>query len=314
MIQLGTPPQQIGPDGSASYDEAVRLCRINRFEEAARKLDGVLAEEPDHAPARELLDELRRAGIGVSSAPKKENLEASTHPSRAPAFGPTTLARIATSPESWREILDFHSDLASDAYVNRMDCYYRKCRERFGDHWYYFDITNVLYAASKTLRPRNYLEIGVRRGRSVCTVARGCPSVNIVGFDLWVPDYAGMENPGPDFVKSELARHAHVGTLELITGNSHDAVPEYFRRHPQQTFDLITVDGDHSEAGALDDLLNVIPRLSTGGVLVFDDIAHPEHPYLLNVWRDAVKGRTELRTFEYTETGYGVAFAILQEK
>jgi len=50
-------------------------------------------------------------------------------------------------------------------------------------------------------------------------------------------------------------------------------------------FDLITVDGDHSEEGAFDDLLNVIPHLNVGGILVFDDIAHPTHPYLLGVWK-----------------------------
>ena len=75
-------------------------------------------------------------------------------------------------------------------------------------------------------------------------------------------------------------------------------------------FDLITVDGDHSEVGAWEDLITVIPRLATGGVLVFDDIAHPAHPYLLGVWRRALARFPFLSGHEFTETGYGVAFAV----
>ena len=225
-------------------------------------------------------------------------------------LNPGTLSRIATDVSLWQEILSFHSLLASDEYVKYLDAFYRECIKRFGSNWYYMDIVNVLYAASKTIQPRTYLEIGVRRGRSVCTVARGCPNVNIAAFDIWAQDYAGMENPGPAFVQSELLKHGHAGTISFINGDSHQTIPAFFREHPQATFDMITVDGDHSEAGALDDLKNVIPHLSVGGILVFDDIAHPAHPYLINVWKKAMAMFPYLTSFEFTELGYGVAFAI----
>ena len=54
-------------------------------------------------------------------------------------------------------------------------------------------------------------------------------------------------------------------------------------------FEIIPLDGDHTEAGAFDDLKNVIPNLSVGGILVFDDIAHPSHPYLLNFWKQPLR-------------------------
>jgi hypothetical protein len=73
---------------------------------------------------------------------------------------------------------------------------------------------------------------------------------------------------------------------------------------------MITVDGDHSETVALDDLKNVIPHLSVSGILVFDNIAHPSHPYLLNVRKKAMAMFPFLTSFEFTELGYGVAFAI----
>jgi len=225
-------------------------------------------------------------------------------------LNPGTLSRIATSLSVWHEILSFHDMLATDEYVKYVDAFYRECIKRFGSDWYYMDIVNVLYAASKTIQPRNYLEIGVRRGRSVCVVARGCPTVNITAFDMWIQNYAGMENPGPDFVRSELRKHGHIGNITFINGDSHQTIPAFFKQNPGITFDMITVDGDHTEEGALDDLINVIPHLSVGGVLVFDDIAHPAHPYLLNVWKKALRTFPYLAGFEYTELGYGVAFAI----
>lgn len=223
---------------------------------------------------------------------------------------PETLASIATAPETWTEMLSFHHKLATDDYVKYVDAYYREAINRFGNHWKYLDISNVLFAASRTLQPKTYLEIGVRRGRSACMVVRGCPSVNIVAFDMWAKDYAGMENPGENFVRQELKEHGHSGDAFFIDGNSHETIPAFFHQYPQTYFDMITVDGDHTDEGAFDDLCNVIPFLSEGGVLVFDDIAHPAHPRLLSVWRKAMEKFPCLAGYEYIQAGYGVAFAI----
>lgn len=225
-------------------------------------------------------------------------------------LNPTTLSKIAASPETWGELLSFHHLLASDEYVQYVDAFYRESIARFGANWDYHDITNILFAAGRTIKPQSYLEIGVRRGRSACVVARGCPTVDIIAFDMWQENYAGMENPGPEFVKAELAKHGHKGEVYFFNGDSHGTVPAFFKENPALTFDMITVDGDHTEEGALDDLRNVIPRLSVGGVLVFDDIAHPAHPYLLDVWLKAMEIFPFLAHYEYTEMGYGVAFAI----
>lgn len=225
-------------------------------------------------------------------------------------LNPSTLAEFAMSPKVWDEILSFHDLLARDEYVAYLDEFYRECRRRFGEQWRYLDIVNVLYAASRALQPENYLEIGVRRGRSLCSVVHGCPSVNIVAFDMWITNYAGMDNPGPQFVLSELKKHNATGKVNFINGDSHITIPEYFRNNPQMQFDMITVDGDHSEQGAFNDLCNVIPYLAPGGVLVFDDISHPAHPYLLDVWKNALVKFPYLSSYEFAEMGHGVAFAI----
>jgi len=225
-------------------------------------------------------------------------------------LNPGTLGALAASPETLRHGLELMERLELDSYTQYLSAYYRTGLDRFGEHWHYADIITVLVAAAQCVRPQSYLEIGVRRGRSLAVVSSICPGCKIVGFDMWVPDYAGMPNPGPDFVRSELHKIGHLGELTLITGDSHQTVPKYFEDHPEMYFDVITVDGDHSEVGAAQDLLTVIPRLKVGGVVVFDDISSPVHPYLRDVWRRIMEADDRFLTWNYTELGYGVGLAI----
>ena len=228
-------------------------------------------------------------------------------------LGPGTLGSLAVSPACLRQVIQILKRLEPDDYVRYLLAYYRAGLERFGDAWRYADIVTVLLAAAQLVRPQNYLEIGVRRGRSMAMAAATCPECEIVGFDLWTPDYAGMPNPGPDFVRAEMRKLGYTGRLELITGNSHETLPRYFNQHPDAFFDLITVDGDHSERGVEQDLHDVLLRLKVGGVIVFDDICHPAHPYLGDVWRRVVEVNSRFVTWQFTELGYGVALAVRRE-
>jgi predicted O-methyltransferase YrrM len=127
---------------------------------------------------------------------------------------------------------------------------------------------------------------------------------------MWVEDYAGMKNPGAEFVREELVRVGHKGSVRFIDGDSHKTLPTLFRENPNLTFDLITVDGDHETEGAIQDLCDVLPRLNTGGGIVFDDVCHPLHPELARVWQDLVVADPRFSSFTYTDAGYGVGFAI----
>lgn len=225
-------------------------------------------------------------------------------------FGPRTVVNCATSMAFWQELLGFHGELVTDDYTRYLDRFYRDSLARFGDNWHYLDIVNVLYAAAKIIQPKIYLEIGVRRGRSACAVVRACPSVNLVLCDMWQTGYGGMENPGPDFVQEQLRRNGHNGGVKFLNGNSHELIPMLLQANPDVRFDLLTVDGDHTPAGAEADLRRTLPRLSLGGIAVFDDIVHPMHPELLGVWRRVIDSLGCFRTYEFVEAGYGVAFAV----
>jgi predicted O-methyltransferase YrrM len=227
-------------------------------------------------------------------------------------LGPSTIAACATSTETMQAIRAVLDKLDPDDYVDYLKLYFDEGRQRFGPHWKLLEIMNVLYASAMLIQPRRYMEIGVRRGRSLAMVLAACPDVEAVGFDMWMENYAGMENPGPAFVQQEMQKISSAAKIQLIDGNSHETVPQFLAANPDAMFDLITVDGDHSEKGALQDLRDVLPRLSVGGAIVFDDISHPAHPYLIKTWRKAVAEDGCLAPYEFTELGYGIAFAMRQ--
>ena len=223
---------------------------------------------------------------------------------------PRTVGSIASSADCLKKVIDVMGKLDPDDYIKYLLSYFDAGLSRFGEKWCYADITTVLMAACMLIQPKNYLEIGVRRGRSMAMVASACPECEIVGFDMWSKDYAGIENPGQDFVLKELTRLGYRGKVEFVSGNSHQTVPAYLKQHKDLYFDLITVDGDHTDSGAARDLRDVMPRLKIGGILVFDDITHPKHPNLSKIWSKCVMSDPRFSCWEYRELGYGVALAI----
>ncbi|MDX2142281.1 MAG: class I SAM-dependent methyltransferase [Rhodospirillaceae bacterium] len=225
-------------------------------------------------------------------------------------IGADTLGHILADPKWIPQARALMDRLTPDPYTTYLKDFYAEGLKRFGANWRYADIVTVLLCLTETLKPRTYLEIGVRRGRSACAVASLASYCSMFLFDMWMANYAGMENPGPAFVQDELKRIGHRGPVAFTDGNSHETLPAFFARNPDAHIDLITVDGDHSELGAAQDMCDVLPRLAVGGAVVFDDIAHPTHPELNRVWRTLVEGDDRFSCFSYREAGYGVGFAV----
>lgn len=221
-----------------------------------------------------------------------------------------TITNRACHTQTISAVRDIMLGLSDDDYLVFLKDYYAAGQRKFADCWHYADLLTYLYAATKIVAPRNYLEIGVRRARSLAIVGAAAPECQIFGFDMWVENYAGMDNPGVEFVRDEMSNIGHRGRLELISGDSHETVPKFLADNSQLTFDLINVDGDHTEAGARADLETVLPRLAHGGIIVLDDITHPQHRYLEVVWDELIGNNAEFSSSKYTDLGYGVAVAV----
>ncbi len=225
-------------------------------------------------------------------------------------IGVGTIGERAVDPATARAALGTLEGLEEDDYLSYLRGFVETGRRLGGERWRYADIVTALFAAAELLEPDSYLEIGVRRGRSMATVASRAPRCTIVGVDMWQEDYGGMANPGPDHVRGELEKVGYEGEVEFVSGNSHEVLPRLFRERPELSFDLITVDGDHTRRGARRDLLDVLPRLRVGGALVLDDTRHPAHPGLHDVWERTVAADRRYATWEFDEVGYGVALAV----
>ena len=180
-----------------------------------------------------------------------------------------------------------------------------------------FDTVTFLNWYCREFKPQNYLEIGVRRGRSMAQVLSQSKQTSAIGIDLWIPEYSSIPeknihttNPGPEFVISELEKIGLEKIPKLYKRNSRDFLPEYFNdKNSVKYFDLILVDGDHSYDGARKDLEICIKHLADGGVLVFDDITHISHSELKLLWNEIKQEYSSFMSLE-DESGTGTGILI----
>jgi FkbM family methyltransferase len=213
--------------------------------------------------------------------------------------------------ENKRRVYRIISGLEKDCWLERNLTRYQDI-----DHSW-FDTATLLNWCAHVLKPECYLEIGVRCGRSMSQVLVESPQTQAYGFDLWIPDYGSepdkgiiTTNPGPEFVLAGLKKLG-VRQLPILTqGDSHITVPAFFHNPANpQSFDLILVDGDHTDEGARADLELAFAHLVPGGVLILDDITHPSHPGLKAVWDECAKRFPDhLFINDGFGTGTGVVF------
>lgn len=119
----------------------------------------------------------------------------------------------------------------------------------------------------------HYLEIGTQDGGSLLSAMETKHVALGIGIDTWGDKYGGTGRGGPSFVISKLGPLSR--NVVLITGDSNFVLPMMAHK-----FDVILVDGDHSQEGCKSDLKNCLPLLSENGVMLVDDTDHPAHSYL----------------------------------
>ncbi|HXB58412.1 MAG TPA: methyltransferase domain-containing protein, partial [Candidatus Acidoferrales bacterium] len=230
-------------------------------------------------------------------------------PAAAPMEFVEKLRAALCQPENKHRVHKIISGLEKDYWLEQNLVSYQD-----SNSW--FDMATLLNWLAHTLKPKNYLEIGVRRGRSMAQVLVESPETQAFGFDMWIPDYASVPeqgirttNPGPEFVLAELTKLGVTRLPQLTRGDSHITVPAFFKDFTNpQFFDVMLVDGDHTEAGARADLELAFAHLAPGGALIFDDICHQAHPELLGVWNDFARRHPDyLFLNDFSGNGTGIA-------
>ena len=119
----------------------------------------------------------------------------------------------------------------------------------------------ILYALVVGTDARRILEIGTSDGTSTLAFLKGAHETggHVTSIDLSdVPVAEALVD------KFDLRKH-----VTFVRGSSLDVLPS-FRRDGRE-FDLILVDGDHSYAGACEDVRDSAAMLKADGILLFHD-------------------------------------------
>jgi ADP-heptose:LPS heptosyltransferase/predicted O-methyltransferase YrrM len=220
----------------------------------------------------------------------------------------------ASSLEVKKRVLNNFQKLEQDYWLGKNIEAYQKTIEDKNESS--FDLVSFLNWYAHEFKPESYFEIGVRRGRSMCQIISESSNTEIVGMDLWIKNYSSIpeegiftENPGPEFVLKELKKFGLTKAPNLFQGDSRTELVKLFNnKNNLQLFDLIVVDGDHTYEGAKSDLTIMFEHLKEGGVLVFDDITHPSHRELRELWEEFKVQKQEFIFIEdLSGTGTGIA-------
>ena len=110
---------------------------------------------------------------------------------------------------------------------------------------------------------KNIMEIGFNAGHSADLFLSLTNDTLVTSFDLGAHDYVLY---GKSYIDQNYPfRH------NLIIGDSKETVNDFQKSNPNTKFDLIFIDGDHSEIGALTDLVNCSYLAHRDTVIILDD-------------------------------------------
>lgn len=149
----------------------------------------------------------------------------------------------------------------------------------------------------------SFLEIGVSAGGSFLPTVKAALSTlrRVIGCDTWGATHGGKNLGSHKHIDAALDQMNYQGARVFLDGPSEMLVAEYAQHHPE--VDLVHIDADHTERGALADLRASWPLV--GRWLVVHDVFMPA------VWaalaRFSGEHAGELDKFEISANGTGTA-------
>jgi len=171
--------------------------------------------------------------------------------------------------------------------------------------WKEFNYWNGWYALSKLWKPKKILEIGTGFGFSTIALAKGAgENLNLlVTIDLG--NFLGKDNIS--FAKKGTNKYKQENNLSFISlFFKANTQPPYVNKKNESTnalnwinitnlcwliydnkFDLILIDGKHTEAGLYNDLATFFPHGNSQSLIVCDDLQHPEAKKSFEIFKEA---------------------------
>lgn len=135
---------------------------------------------------------------------------------------------------------------------------------------------STLYKAAiaQQIRPERILEIGVRAGYSAAAFLYANPSATYIGLDMnqsikGLAPWGGRKNFMHHAQDTLRARYPQATVVTYEVDSQSPATR--LMVEAMEPFDLVHVDGDHSEAGCLSDLYLARDVVRPGGFILADD-------------------------------------------
>ena len=144
-------------------------------------------------------------------------------------------------------------------------------------------------------RPINYLEIGVFTGQNIISVANSYakhPDSKLYCVDPWIDyddysEYKGtIQKVYNEFIKN-INNEGIADKLVIHRDFSHNVVPTF----EDEFFDIAYIDGNHETEFVYKDGVMTLPKVKSGGYIIFDDYDWPQTRIGVN------KFITEYQTF-----------------
>ncbi len=168
---------------------------------------------------------------------------------------------------------------------------------------------DFIYDYLKYIKPENIIELGTHYG---CSFFAMCQSLKDHHLDtkLYAVDtWKGDEQAG--FYGDEVWDIVNTTKNRCFSGQNTTFMRMYFNdaleKFPDETFDLIHIDGLHTYEAVSEDFHNWLPKLKPEGVMLFHDI-HSEKKYGTNLFWEELKQKYKYH-FEFTHSwGLGILF------
>lgn len=223
-------------------------------------------------------------------------------------ISPEKVLSILGSPAVQAGVLEAWRFVETDVPIQEQIAVLRK---HIADNQPFWNLYVGLAYTAQVLQPRTYLEIGVRTGCSMVQVLAHSCLQGVVGVDLWTGNYADLPNTltyAKKQIENFCQKTGRTVPVHLIQGDSHQILKQLIQA--QCRFDLITVDGDHFEKGAWEDLIDARALLADRGAIVFDDIVHPAFPFLMDVAKRFVRSFPEFQILMNSTQDNGCAILL----
>jgi len=135
---------------------------------------------------------------------------------------------------------------------------------------------------------RQIVEIGIYEGASTCFWSDfylDHPDSRLISIDPFTGSIEHHENPEnyPELdnieitARGNIAKSDNAEKIEVIKGFSWFCFQELVLRNDQDKWiDVLYIDGAHDSASVTRDIALYVPMVKSGGLVIFDDYAHPD--------------------------------------